>query len=82
MIETTSTVTTKVTLDVSDSDIERLVEDRLRRRAGIPRDASVSLEWRGNQCPCLHVTVEHQRPGSDPSASNHAWTTQLNDALA
>jgi hypothetical protein len=82
MIETTSTVTTKVTLDVSDSDIERLVEDPLRRRGRIPKNANVNLEWRGSQCPYLHVTVEHQRPGSGPSASGHDWATKLDDALA
>jgi hypothetical protein len=48
----------------------------------IPKDANVNLEWRGSQCPYLHVTVEHQRPGSGPSASDHDWATKLDDALA
>lgn len=62
MFETTSTVTTTASLEVSDDAIERLVEEHLRRKARIPTDATVNIEWRGSQCPYLHITITHQRP--------------------
>jgi hypothetical protein len=80
MAETTSVITTTATLEVSDSDIERLVEEHLRRKAGIPKEAKVSLEWRGLHCPYLHVTITHQRPAERPPVSPESrayWSESL-----
>ena len=78
MAETTSVITTTATLEVSDSDIERLVEEHLRRKARMPKEAEVSLEWRGSQCPYLYVTITHQRPATSFSGSPD-WSQGLAD---
>ena len=80
MAETTPVITTAATLEVSDSDIERLVEQHLLRKARIPKEAEVSLVWRGSQCLCLHVTIKHQRPaGRSPAIPD--WSECLEDVF-
>lgn len=80
MIETSSTVTTTATVDVSDTQIESLVERHLRRRLSLSKEAEVSLEWRGSHCPYLHITVKHQRASPAPAADS-AWTERLDDVF-
>lgn len=80
---TTSTVTTTANLDISDDAIERLVERHLRRTAGIPTDATVTLQWCGSQCPYLTATITHQRPArtSVGKEDKPDWADRLADAF-
>ena len=81
MIETTSVITTTVTVEISDDQIEDLVERHLQRKLGLPKGAEVSLEWRGTHCPYLHITIKHQRPALTSTANpDHAdWSCRLGD---